>query len=92
MYEFEIDKLIKKIGGSARVALQLPDGLKPRVQELVAEIEEKTCVRPHVFLGSNFGACDIPLFLDKEYDLLVHFGHTPLKWWRYFFILARFQS
>jgi diphthamide biosynthesis enzyme Dph1/Dph2-like protein len=80
MYAFEIDEVIKEIGRSKRVALQLPDGLKPRAEELVVEIEEKTGVRPHVFLGSNFGACDIPSFLDREYDLLVHFGHTPLKW------------
>ncbi|MBR9678974.1 MAG: hypothetical protein GON13_01795 [Nanoarchaeota archaeon] len=81
-YEFEIEKAVEEIKKrkAKRIVIQLPDGLKPQAKKIVDEIKEKTSVQPHIYLGTNFGACDIPLFLSKDYDLLIHFGHTPFKW------------
>ena len=81
-YEFELEKAIKQIKKmkAKKVVIQLPDGLKPQAKSLVDEIHAKTGIKPHIFLGTNFGACDTPLFLDNEYELLIHFGHTPFKW------------
>jgi 2-(3-amino-3-carboxypropyl)histidine synthase len=81
MYEFEIGKAVKNIKESEakHVVIQLPDGLKPQAASIVKEIEVKTGVKPHVLLGTNFGACDLPIFLEKDYELLIHFGHTPFK-------------
>lgn len=76
-YEFEIEKACKQIKKGMRVIIQLPDGLKPRAAEIVKEIESRTGVKPHIFLGSCYGACDIPTYMEKHYDLLLHFGHTP---------------
>ena len=77
IYEVEIDKAVKKIRKGMRVVIQLPDGLKPEAKKYVDQIHSRTGVKPHIFLGTNYGACDIPIFLEKDYDLLIHIGHTP---------------
>ena len=75
-------EFVKKIRESKarQIVLQLPDGLKPEAGKIVEEIEKKTGTRPHVLLGTCYGGCDTPLFLNEKYDLVVHFGHTPFQW------------
>ncbi|MEM4778405.1 MAG: diphthamide biosynthesis enzyme Dph2 [Thermoplasmatales archaeon] len=55
------------------VAIQLPEGLKRRVEEIQEILGEKKLI----FLGDPFwGACDIP---EKgNWDLLIQFGHSPI--------------
>ena len=82
MYELELNKAIAKIEQekSKLVCLQLPDGLKPRAQEIEAEISSKTKARVIIWLGSNFGACDIPLGLDRlGIDLVICWGHNRFR-------------
>ena len=82
MYELELNKAIEKIEQekSKLVCLQLPDGLKPRAQEIEAEISSKTKARVIIWLGSNFGACDIPLGLDRlGIDLVICWGHNRFR-------------
>jgi diphthamide biosynthesis enzyme Dph1/Dph2-like protein len=50
--------------------------------EIASEIEERSNAKCIIWLGSCFGACDVPLELEKlNVDLLVQFGHSewPLK-------------
>lgn len=80
LYELELEKAIAKIKetNAKLVCIQLPDGLKPSAQDIEREITEKTGARVLIWLGSNFGACDIPLGLPKlGVDLFIAWGHAP---------------
>ena len=76
-YDLELDKVIKEIETKKpkTVLLQFPAGLKPISKEIAGFIEEKTKIKPAIWLGTCFGACDIP---KVEADLLIQFGHS--KW------------
>ncbi len=79
-YDLEMPTLFEQIDAvkPKRICIQLPDGLKPRAQEIVAAIEAKYPeIKVIIWLGSNFGACDIPLGLDHlDIDMLVMWGHN----------------
>ncbi len=78
----ELDKAIEKIKkeNAKRVCIQLPDGLKPRADEIQREIEEKTSAEVVFWSGSCFGACDVPVDLDKlGVGLIIQFGHSAWK-------------
>ncbi len=79
LYHPEIDKAIERIKetNAKVVCIQLPDGMKPMAREIEATITEKTGARVLIWLGSNFGACDIPVGLPKMgVDLLISWGHN----------------
>ena len=62
------------------MCVQLPDGLKPRANRIQEEIEGKTKANVIIWIGSCFGACDVPLGLDKlGVDLLVQWGHSQFR-------------
>src|SRR3989344_6574994 len=65
-YNLELEKAVKAIKDKKAklVCLQLPDGLKPRAQEIEEQITSETGARVVIWLGSNFGACDIPVGLN----------------------------
>jgi 2-(3-amino-3-carboxypropyl)histidine synthase len=78
MYDLETEKIIKEIKKKKAklVCLQLPDGLKPKAEELQKLIEEKTTAQVIIWGGSCFGSCDLPLEVKNlGVDLLIHFGH-----------------
>ncbi len=55
------------------VAIQLPEGLKRRTDEISREFAGKGLL----FIGDPFwGACDVPL--NGNWDLLIQFGHSPI--------------
>lgn len=70
----DIDKLKEEIKkrGWKRVLIQLPDGLKPKAKEIVEELE-KEGLEVYIWIGSNYGACDIPNV--KFVDGIINFGH-----------------
>jgi len=79
LYATELEKAIDRIKKieAKTVCIQLPDGMKPYAKEIEAEISQKTGARVLIWLGSNFGACDIPLGLNKMgVDLLLSWGHN----------------
>ena len=83
-YELEIDKIAKTIKKekAKRVLLQFPDGMKPWATAIEKEIERKAGknVELFIWLGSCFGACDVPLQVEKlGVDLIVQFGHSEWK-------------
>ena len=81
-YDLELDRIKKEIKKSKAklVCLQLPDGLKPKATEIARELEQDTNAKILIWSGSNFGACDIPVQLEKlGADLIVNFGHAVFK-------------
>ncbi len=75
-YDLELDKVVGVIkkAKAKSVLLQLPDFFKPYANEIADYLEEKTNSNVIIWLGSCFGACDIPK-VDKI-DLVVQFGHS----------------
>ena len=79
MYRIDYGRLAKDINDSkaSRVMIQLPDGLKSQAEDIQRRLEEETDAQILFWAGSNFGACDLPVGLDKlGVDLLIHLGHT----------------
>ena len=74
-YNLELEKVVWEIKKSCAktVLLQLPEGLKPWAVCIVDYLEEKTSAEIRIWLGSCFGACDVP---KSDCDLLVQFGHA----------------
>ena len=75
-YDLELDRAAGEIKKSKAklVCIQLPDGLKPLAAGIADELEKKTNAKILIWLGSCFGACDVPDL--KEVDLLIQFGHS----------------
>ncbi len=75
-YDFEIDRIIREINNKKckNVLLQFPDGLKQYALDIVDLLSEKTNCEFRIWLGSCFGACDIP---NTNCDLIIQFGHAP---------------
>ncbi len=78
MYDLELEKVIKEIkkNKARKVVIQLPDGLKPKATEIKEKLEKKSNAEVFIWLGSNFGSCDIPKNFPKDFDLTVSFGHS----------------
>ncbi len=79
LYNSEVEKAIAKIKEvkAKIICIQLPDGMKPAAKEITDKIEAETGAKVLIWLGSNFGACDIPLGLDRiGVDMLISWGHN----------------
>lgn len=79
MFDLELDKVIEKIKEKdyKNIMIQLPDGLKPKAQEIVDRIEAQTNAKGYIWLTSCYGACDLPLGLNLiGIDLFVQWGHN----------------
>ena len=79
LYNLDLEKAITAIKEkkAKTVCIQLPDGMKPQAEEIEQELADKTNARILIWLGSNFGACDIPLGLQRMgVDLLISWGHN----------------
>ncbi|PIN73208.1 hypothetical protein COV20_03175 [Candidatus Woesearchaeota archaeon CG10_big_fil_rev_8_21_14_0_10_45_16] len=79
LYSVEVEKAVERIRkiGAKTVCIQLPDGMKPYAKEIADAVEMETKARVLIWLGSNFGACDMPLGLNKMgIDLLISWGHN----------------
>ena len=82
-YDLELERVINHIKEieAKTICIQLPDGLKPRAEEIQDAIEKETGVEVFIWEGSNYGACDFPLELSKVgIDLLVAWGHSEWRW------------
>ena len=80
LYDIEIEKAITRIKEkkAALVCIQLPDGMKPYAQEIEQKITSETNAKVLIWLGSNFGACDVPIGLNRlGIDLFIAWGHNP---------------
>jgi len=82
-YDVDVKIIVKKISdsGAKRVLLQLPDGLKPRAVELANELKEETGAEIIIWAGSNFGGCDVPIYVEHQgVDLIVNVGHAKFPY------------
>ncbi len=77
-YDLELEKAVQEIkkNQAKTVVIQLPDGLKPKAGEIAKELSEKTNAKISIWLGSCYGACDIP---KVDADLLIQWGHSEWK-------------
>ena len=81
-YNLELNKAIQEINKNKAklVCIQLPDGLKPQAAKIYSALKEKTNAEIIIWLGSCFGACDIPKQVeDLGVDLLIQWGHSEWK-------------
>lgn len=81
-YDLELERAASEIKKQkARVVcIQLPDGLKPEADSIATELVKRTGAKVITWLGSCFGACDIPVQVkDLGVDLLIQFGHSEWK-------------
>ena len=79
LYTIDLEKVLSAIKekNAQTVCIQLPEGMKPYAEEIEQEITAKTNAKVFIWLGSNFGACDIPLGLQRiGIDLLISWGHN----------------
>jgi len=84
-YELELDKVIEAVKQEQAkiVCIQFPRGLAAKATELAELIETNTEAKCLVWVGPTFGACDLPVGLDRvqpKVDLLIHFGHAKWKY------------
>jgi 2-(3-amino-3-carboxypropyl)histidine synthase len=80
-YDLELTRVIRTIQTSKakKVCIQLPDGLKTKATQIAKKLETATKAKIHIWLGSNFGACDVPMHLKHlKFDLVVNFGHSKM--------------
>jgi len=78
-YDLEIDNVVEKIKSenAKSVCIQLPDGLKLRAKDIADIVKERTEVNVIIWAGSCYGACDIPLEVERlGVDLLIQWGHS----------------
>ncbi len=81
-YDLELDNAVAKIKAedAKTVCIQLPDGLKPRAQDIQEHLEKNTDARILIWAGSCYGACDLPVEVNNMgVDLLIQWGHAA---WR----------
>jgi 2-(3-amino-3-carboxypropyl)histidine synthase len=82
-YNLEFEKIISEIkkNKAKLVLLQFPDGLKQYATTVVDHLREKTNAEFLIWIGSCYGACDLPVGLEKlkpKIDLIVQFGHSEM--------------
>ncbi|MBU2522972.1 MAG: diphthamide synthesis protein [Nanoarchaeota archaeon] len=80
-YDLELERAIKTIRSEKAklVALQFPDGLKNKAIEVANEIEKSTGAKCLIWMGSCFGACDVPqpsAMSALKIDLVIQWGHS----------------
>jgi len=83
-YDLELNKVVREIKSNKAklVLLQFPDGFKPYAPSIVNKLEELTNnkVKFLIWLGTCFGACDVPnISKNINIDLVVQFGHAGWK-------------
>ena len=80
MFDLELERVVTEIKKKKAkiVLIQLPDGLKTQSKLICDAIEQETKAAPLIWLSSCFGACDMPLGIQKmNIDLLIQWGHNP---------------
>jgi 2-(3-amino-3-carboxypropyl)histidine synthase len=86
-YDFDLDKVVDRIKKEKAklVCIQLADGIKPKAVEIQEYLEKKTSAKVIIWLGSCWGACDVPVEIERlKVDLIVQFGHNDFIYGRYY--------
>ena len=66
-YDIDFDGIIDSIKGKKynKVAIQVPDGFKLHALDIADMISENSDTEIYIWGGSTYGACDIPIGLEK---------------------------
>jgi len=74
-FKFEIDRAKSELDkiGAEKILIQLPDGLRPKIDRFLEVFDQDTVV----WGGSCYGACDLPEDIGDN-DALVHVGHAEI--------------
>ncbi|MBS3150690.1 diphthamide synthesis protein [Candidatus Woesearchaeota archaeon] len=86
-YDFDLDKVVDKIKKEkAKLAcIQLADGIKPKAANIQEYLEKNTDAKVIIWLGSCWGACDVPVEIERlKVDLVIQFGHNDFIYGRYY--------
>jgi diphthamide biosynthesis enzyme Dph1/Dph2-like protein len=78
-YDLELERVVQGIeeNDASLVCLHLPEGLRPKAIEIQRHVKEHTDADVLIWSGSNYGACDLPVDVERTgADLIVHFGHS----------------
>ena len=77
-YDLELNRAVAEIkkNKAKSACIQLPDGLKPKANEIKEHIEKNTDASVIIWLGSCWGGCDIPSVDKLGVDLLIQWGHS----------------
>jgi len=78
-YDLELESVIGKIkkNNFKMVLLQFAEGLRPYATSVVDFLEKETDSEFVIWLGSCFGACDVPVGLKNlKFDCVFQFGHN----------------
>ena len=81
-YDLELEKAAEQIKKQKAklVCIQLPDGLKQYADKIQSRLEKETKAKIIIWLGSCYGACDVPEHIEKlGVDLLIQWGHSAWK-------------
>ena len=74
----DLEEIAKKLQGK-RVMLQLPDGLKTKIEDIL-DVLERYDIDVIVNIDPTYGSCDIRT-REAEYsgvDAIIHLGHAPM--------------
>ena len=80
-YDIDFEDIAKEIKAKKpkSVLLQFPDGLKPYATSVLDYLKKEfPKIEFILWLGTCFGACDLPPAQGKA-DLIIQFGHSPWK-------------
>ena len=79
MFDFELDRAAAWIsdGGFSSVALQFPEGLKVRAEEVAGILSDRTDAEMIIVGYQCYGACDLFDYKGVA-DALIHYGHSPI--------------
>jgi diphthamide biosynthesis enzyme Dph1/Dph2-like protein len=78
-YDLELGHAVESINNKKAklVCIQLPEGLKPDAEKIVDTLQSKTDTRVIIWMGSCYGACDVPLEVERlGVDLLIQWWHS----------------
>ena len=78
-YDLELDKAVAEVkkAGAKKVCIQLPEGLRPRANEIAEKIQNETGAMVIIWLGSCYGACDVPFEVERlGVEVLIQWGHS----------------
>jgi 2-(3-amino-3-carboxypropyl)histidine synthase len=82
-YDLELERAVNEINEHEpdKVCLHMPDGIKPKANEIIDHLQDQTGVEEiMVWGGSCFGACDLPVEVKNiGVDLMIHWGHSRWK-------------
>ncbi len=81
-YDINFDEIIDKIKDKKynKVAIQIPDGFKLHSLDIADMISKNSGAEVYIWGGSTYGACDIPIGLEKfGIKAIIQFGHARFR-------------